>query len=249
MKYLYKEKIWWHKSKQDFRYWLHWGKSVWHYEGYLGKRANHTMIGATLGGEENDCTINFGIKGLFVFYFGVEDLFPRKIMRKLFGTDGRTYEMSFFGEYFCFDFHRDEYGYSDKWKGIHWMYNWKEKLFGKWEYKSELIDKKRVLVPMPEGNYPATVEISNVSRGYKRSKKQLTNNYQIDLDIPIPYEGKGENGWDCGEDGTYSSNMVADSLEEAIQKLVDSSLKYRIRYGGENWKPKNGWEVQKLQSE
>lgn len=246
MKYLYKDKIWYSKSKTDSRRWLHCGDTTWRFEGYLGKKANHTMIGADLGGDENDILFKLGIKRLFSVYFGVEDLLPRKLMHKLFGYDGRIYELSLSEEYFTLDFHRDDYGYSEGWKGIHWMFNWKEFLYGKWEYKSEIIDNKRILVPMPEGNYPATVEIKKVSRGYKRSKKQLTSNYQIDLDIPIPYEGKGENGWDCEEDGTYSSNIMANSLEEAIQNLVDSSLKYRVRYGGENWKPNNGWEVQKL---
>lgn len=248
MKYLLKDKIWWHKSREDFRYWLHWGKTCWRYEGYLGKRANHTMLGFALGGDENDFTINLGIKGLFSVYFGVEDLLPHKPMHKLFGYDGRIYEISLNNEYFCFDFHRDENGYSDKWRGIHFMYNWKEKLYGKWEYKNDVVGTKRISIPMPEGNYPATVEISNASRGYKRAKKKLTTEYQIDLDIPIPYQGKGENSYDQGEDGTYSSHMSASSLEDAIQKLVDNSLKYRVKYGGENWKPKNGWEVHNLQS-
>jgi len=240
------DKIWWHKSKDGFRYWLHWGKTCWRYEGYLGKRANHTMIELKLGGDENDVTFALGIRGLFNFWIGVEDLFSSKIMRKLFDYDGRLYELTAYNDYICFDFHRDEYGYSKKWKGVHLMWNWKETLFGKWEYKKDTFEAKRVHIPMPEGDYPATVEISNVSRGYKRAKKKLTTEYSFVLDIPIPYQGKGENYYDLGEDGTYGFNTSASSLEEAIQHLSDSCLKTRIKYGGENWTPKNGWEVQKL---
>ena len=235
------ETRWIHKVKEECRYWLHWGKTVWRYEGYLGKRANHTMIGFDLGGEENDFLFKLGIKRLFCVYFGVEDLFPRKLMYKLFGYDGRIYELSAFEEYICFDFHRDENGYSDSWRGIHWMLNWKEKIFGKWEYKCDVLDELKTFVEMPEGKYPVKIKIKNVSRGYKRAKKTLTTEYEYDLEQEIPFPSK----WGSDDDGLFGGNLSASNLYEALIKIKDSALDTRIKRGGVDWKPKNGWKVTK----
>ena len=125
MKYLYKDYIWTHRSKDDFRWWLYWGNTIWRYEGYLGKKANHTCIGFDLGGDENDFTFSLGIKGLFTFFFGVESFFPRKIMRKLF-DDTRNYGVSLFDGYISIEFHRDDNGYSEGWRGFHRMIDLKE---------------------------------------------------------------------------------------------------------------------------
>jgi hypothetical protein len=53
----------------------------------------------------------------------------------------------------------------------------------------------------------------------------------VKLDIPggIPHNGKGENSWDCGDDGLWGCG--GDTVEEAIGHAVSSVLRSRRRYG------------------
>ena len=47
-----------------------------------------------------------------------------------------------------------------------------------------------------------------------------------------PFEGKGENGWDCGEDGLYGCGSNGASIEHAIGTTVEKVLDTRRRRGG-----------------
>jgi hypothetical protein len=62
----------------------------------------------------------------------------------------------------------------------------------------------------------------------------------VDLDMkrdPVPFPGKGENSWDCGEDASYGFGCAAETLEEGIGKFVASKLRDRGRNGGRGWTP------------
>lgn len=45
------------------------------------------------------------------------------------------------------------------------------------------------------------------------------------------FMGKGENSWDCGEDGLYGCGSEGSSLEDAITKTVSIVLRNRRKYG------------------
>lgn len=237
-------KIWLHRSSNDFRYWLHWGRTIWHYEGYLLKNAKNNSIGVDLGGDENDFTIHCGIKGLFNFYFGVEDFFPRKFMHRLFGYDTRNYGISLFEEYISIEFHRDGMGYAEGWKGKHIMFDWKSFLFGKMKYNKEDLGEHRLEISLPEGKYPATVQMFKSTWTRKRLVKPLVR-YRAEVipDMPLPIPGKGENSWDIDDDGIHSSTLEARSPEEAAKKVAEDVLKTRKKYAGSDWIPADGFSV------
>lgn len=244
MRYIFKDKIWWSKSEDECRWWLHWGKTCWHYEGYLFKNAQHNSIGLNLGGEENDLTINFGIKGFFNFYFGVEDFFPRKIIQKLFGYTSRKYGISLFEEYISIEFHRDDYGFSDGWKGYHKMIDWKTMLFGKQKYESKEIRRYLDYVKMPEGNYPCEIIHTEATWVRPRFVKPIkVTRFEVIPDIPIPEPGKGENGWDIDDDALHSSTVRAENVKEALRKVADDVMKTRLKRAGRNWVPSEGFKV------
>jgi len=241
-----RDKIWFHKSKDDFRCWLHWGETCWNYEGYLFKNAHQNSIGVALGGEENDFTINLGIKNLFNFYFGVENLFPRKLMDKLFEYTTRRYGISLFEEYISVEFHRDDMGYSKGWKGYHKMIDWKSILFGKQTYQKDDLTELRGYIEMPEGKYWSTVKVFKSAWTRKRFAKPITMlRFDITPDIPIPEPGKGENSWDIDDDALYSITLAADSVDDALIKVAESVVRTRTKRAGANWKPSKGFEVRK----
>ncbi len=87
------------------------------------------------------------------------------------------------------------------------------------------------VVPMPEGSYPA--KITKETRTWRRTRvpwwRKVRVDYNISIDGGIPFMGKGENSWDCGDDGLWGTG--GDSPEAAIANAVKSALKARRRYG------------------
>jgi hypothetical protein len=124
------------------------------------------------------------------------------------------------------DWHRD----MPWWAKTHNIDFWRL-LMGKGTYAYEKGEPVEILIPMPEGCYRATarpyVQSWRWRFGYGRE------NRGFDIEIPgggIPFEGKGENSWDCGEDGLCGIGL-AGTLEECIGKTVASVLASRKRYG------------------
>lgn len=108
-----------------------------------------------------------------------------------------------------------------------------------------------IMVPMPEGNYPASVTLERSTWGRKRWPWGRKVQYSTDLEIPggIPHPGKGENSWDCGDDGLYS---IYAPVRQGVQGLGDpqlaaidaaqSVLMSRVKYGrGFDYVPSEGW--------
>lgn len=97
-------------------------------------------------------------------------------------------------------------------------------------------------IPMPEGIYAATWTRKRYTRRYTARVGRLLDavrgprahqSWSIDVPGGIPVEGKGENSWDCGMDGTFGFSTGREhNLEEAIGALVGSVLRDRERYGG-----------------
>lgn len=87
-----------------------------------------------------------------------------------------------------------------------------------------------VFVPMPEGCYRA-IATPETYVWRRRFYVPLRRRDDVRLDIPggIPFSGKGENSWDCGDDGLFGCG--GDTIEDAIAQAVKSVLRARRRYG------------------
>lgn len=107
-------------------------------------------------------------------------------------------------------------------------------------------------VYMPEGEYPVTVKLVRRQivwrvgpyKWHRRSKKRLVFDlpgkrfeWFGDLEAPngIPFPGKGENSWDCGQDGLYGLYQRVKNrgawVEEMTTSATQSVLSSRRRYG------------------
>lgn len=91
-------------------------------------------------------------------------------------------------------------------------------------------ERREVIVPMPEGSYRATAQHC-VYETRRRWYWPVDRRPSVWLNIPggIPCSGKGENSWDCGDDGLFGCG--GDTEEEAIAHAVRSSLRDRRRQG------------------
>ena len=104
-------------------------------------------------------------------------------------------------------------------------------------------------VRMPEGEYHAMIE--RETRRWKRprwfaGKPFTTCTVKILKDVGggdacIPFPGKGENSWDCGMDGLFSSSFRCDEMSdrEILDKVqLDVLETRRRRTGNRLWVPK-----------
>jgi len=94
-----------------------------------------------------------------------------------------------------------------------------------------LKDGIAVVIPMPEGVYRGVAKIER--RTWTRPRWFSFSRVSTTIDCPkgIPFAGKGENPWDCGDDGLFGWGAEGESIEHAIAHGIESVLVSRRRYG------------------
>jgi hypothetical protein len=105
-------------------------------------------------------------------------------------------------------------------------------LLGPQRYSCETIKANiPVRIPMAEGVYVGTAKIEQ--QIWKRPLWFATRRVSTWIDVPngIPFAGKGENSWDCGDDGLFGCGVEGESVEQAIGHFIASVLTSRRRYG------------------
>lgn len=103
-------------------------------------------------------------------------------------------------------------------------------LLGKHRFSSTETELPDVFVPMPEGSYRAKAKL--VQRRWMRRFgwfRKMRDDYELSVDGGIPFAGKGENSWDCGDDGLWGCGGT--SVENAIAQGVESVLTDRRKRG------------------
>lgn len=112
-------------------------------------------------------------------------------------------------------------------------FNWKDFVLGKYKYSERLIKEGNIEIGMPEGSYEATYKVEE--RTWKRPRWPFTKTKEsiyFDFPIGVPHEGKGENSWDCGMDGTFGIGTEwKGSLIDAVKDITIKLIQGRLRYG------------------
>lgn len=91
-------------------------------------------------------------------------------------------------------------------------------------------ERSTVYVPLPEGCYAATAERQTYTWRRRFYVPVLRReSVYLEIDGGIPYAGKGESSWDCGDSGLCG--ISGDDVESAIGNAVASVLKSRRCYG------------------
>lgn len=118
-----------------------------------------------------------------------------------------------------------------------------EALLGE-EAEMRSLSKVEVRVPLPEGSYPATVELREVTT-WRTALPRLTREVHHTGEVrilngvkPPPIPGKGENSWDCDDDAIYANYGPARGVGEAVAAYVEAVLTARERRRGRvDWMP------------
>jgi hypothetical protein len=111
-------------------------------------------------------------------------------------------------------------------------FNVLDAVLGRTRYSCETLSEHKVSIPMPEGPYPATLRLEKATWTRPRWFRQVIFRASVDMAIPIPHEGKGENSWDCGKDALHGMTCPAKTVEDAVAEVVRSVLRSRRRYDG-----------------
>lgn len=162
--------------------------------------------------------------------------------RTYWSTNGRNIGIGYFDGNLWIDLWNDPMEHCSrdpKW--WHISINFADVIFGRTSYdESRTVKETRVVVPMPEGGYPAHVRIYEAV--WRRSRWPFAWRKLLRADItpdkPIPFPSKGESSYDCGEDATHSMTCCADTPLKAAMALSESVMRSRIKYGsGWNYRP------------
>jgi hypothetical protein len=108
---------------------------------------------------------------------------------------------------------------------------------GRVRYESVDLSTHAVVIPMPEGVYPATASVQRCTWKRPRWFARVREYVKVDIDRRggIPHEGKGENAWDCGTDGLCGYSTEGSDLAAAVADGVRRMLRYRRKYDGNMW--------------
>lgn len=235
-------KVWWHRGSDNMlrqgRAWLHVHDSVLSVEWALG--GTSFSIGLDLDADDRKLSWRFVVPGVGL-YFGVESW---HVLGPLFDALGMGYDKPHGGgrsfglriydwtvSWECWARQHEWRSSDPRWMNSH--VNLAAVVLGERHYTEEELETRSVLVPMPEGTYPAVAKVKRATWKRPRWPKALVR-VRCDIDIAdgIPIPGKGENSWDCGPDATYSLSCVANSIEDGIGELVASTLRTRQKRAG-----------------
>lgn len=116
------------------------------------------------------------------------------------------------------------------WKQMH-VFHIDDFILGRRQCTHEVGEKQEVLIPMPEGCYMSIASFEK--RTWKRPRWFAFSRESTDILIPggIPHSGKGENSWDCGDDGLWGIGCDGHDIPKAIATTIESVLKSRKWYG------------------
>jgi hypothetical protein len=210
-----------------------------HLEWNLGKST--TLLGANVDvhpWNDSDVTFSLGVWPLSL-WLGVEGIAPlfddwwkktyeygsRSFGAKIFlNKDGHLPEL-----YFQWDLWKDQNDWRsdspDNWKTG--MVELLRTVFGeRTRIERTIISEKAVKIPMPEGNYDATLSMIELLSTRKRWPGFVISRH-ADFDIPggIPHEGKRGDG-----DALYGLSCPARNEDDAIAEVVATVTKSRLRY-------------------
>lgn len=208
------------------------------------------------GGQEDFAEWTFAIPGLFFFHFAFNTPFKWHRIRPFDGKYGESerkiglYQVA--GMLYLLVGH-DSMGSH---YGTHGRFGplgraWRELrrnqqivlfrgdwILGRAQYTNEVLEEGIpviVTVGQWEGDsYQGTAKRER--RTWKRRFKTVVrDDYQVDMDQGIPFPGKGENSWDCGDDAYFG--FGGETIEAAVEHIVKDAILARSKYGGASWRP------------
>lgn len=107
-------------------------------------------------------------------------------------------------------------------------------IFGRQKYSETGKRKFKAYISLPEGEYPATIQLYTAiwkRERWPKTSKRSACDVDVDGGIPIPYD-----------DAIFSISSRAETLPEAKLAMRDAVMRHRFRKGCKpDWMPSKGW--------
>ena len=242
------------REKNSWRWFLNWGSNLqWGVSVALARRWHSSLIATCgYGGQEDFFEWTLAIPRLFFLHVAFDTPFRWKRLRPF---DGKYSESEAkFGLYQVAGTLYLLVGHDSM--GTHYSTHGKGGAIGRWlrEIKRNkqivlfrgdwILGHPRHSMEVLEENIPVTVEVGqwagdsyagtakHTRRKWKRRfTMKVSDGYEIEMHQGIPFPGKGENSWDCGDDAYYGFGV--ETIEQAVATIVAETIKRR----GKNWRP------------
>lgn len=122
------------------------------------------------------------------------------------------------------------------WPGYQIKLRWPRVLdwtLGREQRHEEVLETHEVKVPMDGREYPATVKVSRHYSTRARWPWRFRESYGSWIDVPNPprFAGKGENSYDCGDDGIWGKGSRETQPAAVVGDYIKAVLTSRERYG------------------
>ena len=245
----------WHhrrSSNEGIRWWLTLGKSE--FRGQITRKWRSGMIATCgYGGQEDFFEWTLAFPRLFFAHLAFDTPFRWHRLRPFdgkYGESERKVGLRSLGGRLILLLGHDAMGeYRGTYRGRagvlgrYWRdlrYNQEVTLFD----MDWLLGKPRHSMTVLEANIPVVVNVGqwdgdtymgtakHTRRQWKRRfSTKVSEGYEIDMQQGIPFPGKGENSWDCGDDAYFG--FGGETIEGAIEHIVGEVKRRR----GENWRP------------
>lgn len=201
--------------------------------------SGHCGWGVTFGGGDagRDFGMTFAVPFLFTLYVTISNAFKSNLFTWDFNRGSDRQISCYFADWtFSYSIW---VGSMASWsRSYPWCRWWRQcsfdfkNLLGKQSYRRWTIGSPiPIQIPLPEGVYQAVAQREGAI--WKRTLWFAHERRFVDVTVPkgLPFAGKGENSWDCGDDGLFGYSVDGDSIEHAIAHGVESVLKSRRRNG------------------
>lgn len=209
-----------------------------HGESPIGASLNIGLLGVYVSGEHPSLN---GLRDLVVRMWPLE--------KQAYSFSGRDFSISLHDHGVFWRIGGDDMGWSSstpRWRDGAWH------PLGHYmrQGEPELVEEREVLVPMPERSYRAKARLERTRRGFGKLPRTFDRvDYHVTLEMlpgeQIPFPGKGENSYDCGEDAAFGMSAPGRTIEDGVGALIASVLRDRHRRGGANWAPERRPEESK----
>lgn len=230
------------ESWREYRMWIGHRPRL-HVELNLFSGSFHFGIEVEGGGGDDDIMLTIA-PVLFSLYIGLSARWLSRLCEKLLkgSYEPRSTSLRIFDRAIWWECWAPSHSWS---RGEPWWMRWTwhpiDTFYGRTKHSEREVSRTQTVIPMPEKSYPCVVVMK--AETWQRPRLPWASakvmRAHIDCKEGVPFPGKGENSWDCGDDATYSMCCPAKTVEEGIARFVESVLKDRRRYGGSvNWQQK-----------
>lgn len=230
-------RLWYHGSKGENRGWLHVGNYVFGFEIALLK--SHTGISLDFGDGDHDYTFFIGVPGV-ALWLHLEVPWKSWLSSPV---DDTEISLKIHNGAVWWSLWHSTMEWSNKtprWRNGN--FNFVDWLLGEHKHEEKVImESTPIKIPMPEGVYDGTLKM--IHQTWKRRWgwfRQERTSVEIEIPMGVPFSGKGENSYDCGDDATYSLSFSIDTkqyinldsqIRHSINYFVKSIAETRRRYG------------------